>query len=235
MPCGVPKTLNARPPARAGPGRLAGRARTTSGLRVVYVRTDRRRSTDLHQRLAAAVTRFKAPMPNECWQADFTHYRLTRPDGRDGADSEILSWLDDDCSRYALRVTAHVRVTGPIVRAAERLSPWRTAALDQSSYACTPSGHHQTRQVGRFGTAGSIDSEVAARLTAVGRDHRVPYSCSSCTKTSTGPAERADVCALGVPTATYDKSRPADLVGVVMQVLHGVGHGPGTDDVLDRG
>jgi hypothetical protein len=50
-----------------------------------------------------------------------------------------------------------------------------------------------------------------------------------------GSAERADVCALGVPTATYDKSRPADLVGVVMQVLHGVGHGPGTDDVLDRG
>ena len=41
-------------------------------------------------------------MPNETWQADFTHYRLTRPDGRPGADTEILTWLDD-CSRYALR------------------------------------------------------------------------------------------------------------------------------------
>jgi transposase InsO family protein len=60
--------------------------------------------------------RFQAELPNECWQADFTHYRLTRPDGRPGADSEILSWLDD-CSRYALSVTAHVRVTGPIVLA----------------------------------------------------------------------------------------------------------------------
>jgi transposase InsO family protein len=58
--------------------------------------------------------RFEANLPNECWQADFTHYRLTRPDGRPGADTEILTWLDD-CSRYALSVTAHVRVTGPIV------------------------------------------------------------------------------------------------------------------------
>lgn len=58
--------------------------------------------------------RFEAAMPNECWQADFTHYRLTHPDGRPGPDTEILSWLDD-CSRYALSVTVHVRVTGPIV------------------------------------------------------------------------------------------------------------------------
>ena len=58
--------------------------------------------------------RFQAAMPNETWQADFTHYRLTRPDGRPGPDSEILTWLDD-CSRYALSVTAHHRVTGPIV------------------------------------------------------------------------------------------------------------------------
>jgi hypothetical protein len=34
------------------------------------------------------------------WQSDFTHYRLTRPDGRPGADVEVLSWLDDH-ARYA--------------------------------------------------------------------------------------------------------------------------------------
>ena len=60
--------------------------------------------------------RFQAELPNECWQSDFAHYRLTRPDGRPGADTEILTWLDD-CSRFALSVTAHVRVTGPIVLA----------------------------------------------------------------------------------------------------------------------
>jgi ABC-type cobalamin/Fe3+-siderophores transport system ATPase subunit len=39
----------------------------------------------------------------------FTHHRLS-----DGTDAEILTWLDDH-SRYALSVTAHRRVTGPIV------------------------------------------------------------------------------------------------------------------------
>jgi transposase InsO family protein len=67
--------------------------------------------------------RFEASLPNECWQADFTHYRLARPtldgSGRPGPDSEILSWLDDH-ARYALNVTAHPRVTGPIVLATFR-------------------------------------------------------------------------------------------------------------------
>jgi transposase InsO family protein len=63
--------------------------------------------------------RFQAAMPNETWQADFTHYRLRRPDDRPGADTEILTWLDD-CSRYALSVTAHHRVTGTIVLATFR-------------------------------------------------------------------------------------------------------------------
>jgi transposase InsO family protein len=58
--------------------------------------------------------RFAAEQPNECWQSDFTHYRLSGPDGSPTADVEILSWLDDH-ARFALRVTAHHRVTGPIV------------------------------------------------------------------------------------------------------------------------
>ncbi len=53
--------------------------------------------------------RFVAELPNECWQSDVTHYRLTN-----GADTEILVWLDDH-SRYALSVTAHRPVTGDIV------------------------------------------------------------------------------------------------------------------------
>jgi transposase InsO family protein len=66
------------------------------------------------KRPKSSYIRFAAQLPNECWQADFTHYRLTRPDGRPGADCEILTWLDD-CSRFALSVTVHVRVTGAIV------------------------------------------------------------------------------------------------------------------------
>ena len=67
------------------------------------------------KRPKSSYIRFEASMPNETWQSDFTHYRLTRPDGRPGADAEIISWLDD-CTRYALHVTAHARVTTPIVK-----------------------------------------------------------------------------------------------------------------------
>jgi transposase InsO family protein len=61
------------------------------------------------KRPKASYLRFAAEQPNETRQADFTHYPLA-----DGTDTEILTWLDDH-SRYALSVTAHRRVTGPIV------------------------------------------------------------------------------------------------------------------------
>jgi transposase InsO family protein len=57
---------------------------------------------------------FAAEQPNEMWQVDFTHYRLTRHDGTPGADVEILCFIDDH-SRYALSVTCHQPVTGPVV------------------------------------------------------------------------------------------------------------------------
>jgi len=67
------------------------------------------------KRPRSSYIRFQADLPNECWQSDFIHYRLTRPDGDPGAEVEIISWLDD-CTRYALSVTAHLKITGPIVR-----------------------------------------------------------------------------------------------------------------------
>jgi transposase InsO family protein len=66
------------------------------------------------KRPKSSYIRFEASMPNQTWQSDFTHYRLTRPDGRPGADVEIITWLDD-CTRYALHVSAHPRITTPIV------------------------------------------------------------------------------------------------------------------------
>ena len=76
------------------------------------------------KRPKSSYIRFEATMPNETWQSDFTHYRLTHPDGSPGPDVEIITWLDD-CTRYALHVSAHRRVTTPIVRATFR----KTAAL----------------------------------------------------------------------------------------------------------
>jgi len=66
------------------------------------------------KRPRSSYIRFQAELPNECWQADFTHYRLAG-----GTDVEVLSFLDDH-SRYALSVSAHRRVSGPIVLASFR-------------------------------------------------------------------------------------------------------------------
>ena len=70
------------------------------------------------KRPKSSYIRFEAAMPNETWQSDFTHYPLTDtasfPKG-----IEIITWLDD-CTRYALHVSAHARITTPIVKATFR-------------------------------------------------------------------------------------------------------------------
>ena len=61
------------------------------------------------KRPRSSYVRFEADLPNETWQSDFTHWRLSRT-----RPVEILTWLDDH-SRYALSITAHQVVTGQIV------------------------------------------------------------------------------------------------------------------------
>ena len=61
------------------------------------------------KRPRSSYRRFQAAQPNECWQSDFTHWRLA-----DNTDTEILNWLDDH-SRYLLSCTAHTPVTGDTV------------------------------------------------------------------------------------------------------------------------
>ncbi len=78
------------------------------------------------KRPRSSYIRFEADQPNECWQSDFTHYRLA-----DGTNTEILSWLDDH-SRYALRITAHQPVTGPVV-----LHAFRAATAEHGYPAST--------------------------------------------------------------------------------------------------
>jgi transposase InsO family protein len=70
------------------------------------------------KRPKSSYIRFEAAMPNETWQSDFTHYPLTDtntfPKG-----VEIITWLDD-CTRYALHVSAHRAITATIVKATFR-------------------------------------------------------------------------------------------------------------------
>jgi transposase InsO family protein len=78
------------------------------------------------KRPKSSYLRFEAALPNECWQSDFTHYPLAP-----GAGTEVLTWLDDH-SRFALRITAHHRVTGQIV-----VSEFRAAIAQHGPPAST--------------------------------------------------------------------------------------------------
>ena len=70
------------------------------------------------KRPKSSYIRFEAAMPNECWQSDFTHYPLTDT-ATFSKGVEIISWLDD-CTRYALHISAHRVITTPIVKATFR-------------------------------------------------------------------------------------------------------------------
>ena len=74
---------------------------------------------DPSKRPKSSYIRFEADQPNETWQSDFTHYRLTHPKGGPGQDVEVITWIDD-CSRYVVHVSAHPRITAPIVLATFR-------------------------------------------------------------------------------------------------------------------
>jgi transposase InsO family protein len=107
------------------------------------------------KRPRSSYIRFQAEQPNECWQTDFTHSRLAR-----GTEVEILCWIDDH-SRYALSITAHTRVTGPIVLATFR------ACIDRNgppASTLTDNGMvFTTRLAGGRGGRNAFESELARR------------------------------------------------------------------------
>jgi transposase InsO family protein len=104
------------------------------------------------KRPRSSYVRFEAAQPNECWQADFTHYPLI-----DGTGSEVLTWLDDH-SRLALSVTAHQRVTGPIVLAAFRAA---VAAYRPPASTLTDNGMvFTTRFSGGKGGRNALETEL---------------------------------------------------------------------------
>ena len=130
-----------------------------------------------NKRPKSSYIRFEADQPNQCWQADFTHYRLTRPDGRPGGDAEILSWLDDH-ARFALSVTAHTRVTGPIV-----LVAFRKAASQHGIPASTLTDNAMvftSRYSGGRGGRNSFETELR-RLGVVQKNSR-PNHPTTCGK-----------------------------------------------------
>ncbi|MGH3922573.1 MAG: integrase core domain-containing protein [Pseudonocardiaceae bacterium] len=132
---------------------------------------------DPSKRPRSSYIRFETEQPNECWQSDFTHYPLTNPNGSTGADTEIITWLDDH-ARYALHLSAHVRVTGPIV-----LATFRKAA-DLHGYPAstlTDNGMvYTTRFAGGRGGRNHLEHELR-RLHIVQKNSR-PNHPTTCGK-----------------------------------------------------
>ena len=124
------------------------------------------------KRPKSSYLRFVAEQPNETWQSDFTHYRLTT-----GADTEIISWLDDH-SRLALHLSAHPRITSPIVlatfRQAAELHGYPASTLTDNGMVYT------TRFAGGRGGRTALEAELR-RLGIVQKNSR-PNHPTTCGK-----------------------------------------------------
>jgi transposase InsO family protein len=125
-----------------------------------------------HKRPRSSYVRFQAEQPNETWQADFTHYRLAT-----GVDVEVLCWLDDH-ARYALRLTAHQRVTGSIV-----LNEFRAAIAQHGVPASTLTDNGMvftTRWAGGRGGRNGFEAEL--RRLGVTQKNSRPNHPTTCGK-----------------------------------------------------
>ena len=100
--------------------------------------------------------RFEATAPNECWQSDFTHWRLA-----DGSEVEIIDWLDDH-SRYLLGLTACTRVAGDDVVATF------LAAGDEHGWPAATLTDNAAVYTSRF-TGGATASSICSPTSASAR------------------------------------------------------------------
>jgi transposase InsO family protein len=165
------------------------------------------------KRPKSSYLRFAAELPNERWQSDFTHYPLS-----DGTDTEVLTWLDDH-SRYALRVTAHRRVSGPIV-----VAEFRAAIADHGAPASTLTDNglvFTTRFSGGRGGRNGFEAELRrlgvrqkngkpSHPQTQGKVERFQQTLKNWLRAQ--PAQPADLAQLqallGAFTAVYNHQRP---------------------------
>ena len=124
------------------------------------------------KRPKSSYIRFAAEQPNERWQADFTHWHLAG-----GHHIEILCWIDDH-SRYAISLTAHRRITTPIVLA-EFTKATATHGIPHSTL--TDNGLvFTTRLAGRKGGRNTFENEL--RRLGVRQINSTPNHPTTCGK-----------------------------------------------------
>jgi transposase InsO family protein len=123
-----------------------------------------------HKRPKSSFTRFVADLPNECWQADVTHFEL-----ENGEIFEILNVIDDH-SRLCIASRAMVRVKAADVVRVLHISAetWGYPASFLSD-----NGLIFTAQQ-RFGLAGAFEQELFAL--GIRAKHSRPYHPQTCGK-----------------------------------------------------
>jgi transposase InsO family protein len=127
---------------------------------------------DPSKRPKSSYIRFEAEQPNQTWQSDFTHYRLVT-----GVDVEIITWLDDH-SRMALHISAHRRITAPIV-----LTTFTETAAQHGYPASTLTDNGMVYTV-RFagGRGGKTKLEVELRRLGITQKNSRPNHPTTCGK-----------------------------------------------------
>jgi transposase InsO family protein len=124
------------------------------------------------KRPRASLIRFQAEQPNECWQADITHWRLV-----DGREVEILNIVDDH-SRYAIGCTARTAFKGTDVLACFR-NAFAHHGLPAS--VLTDNGMvFTTRHASAPGGRGALTSEL--RALGIEQKNSRPYHPQTCGK-----------------------------------------------------
>lgn len=120
------------------------------------------------KRPRSSFLRFCAERPNQTWQSDFTHWRLT-----DGTDTEVIGWLDDH-SRFLLHLSAHRRINGKTVTdtftAAAEAHGFPTSTLTDNGNVYTTKYAGGAR--GR-GTANAFETLLA--LEGITQKNGLPY------------------------------------------------------------
>jgi len=121
------------------------------------------------KRPRTSYVRFEADLPNECWQADMTHWQLS-----DGAEVEIINFIDD-YSRMVVACEVFVTAKGDDVR-----QLFESACLHWGtpSSVLTDNGaiFNATRRKGRSG----FESDLLAA--GVLYKHSSPYHLQTCGK-----------------------------------------------------
>jgi hypothetical protein len=126
------------------------------------------------KRPRSSYIRLQAALPNETWQADFTHYRLA-----DGSDAEILAWLDAQHELRRLHVRQqnstpnHPTTGGKVERFEQTMKNW-LRALSKALPACSRDAETHTRvRHDRIGPSGVVTLRLGGPLhhIGVGRTH----------------------------------------------------------------